>query len=229
MEKVLYDIYLAEAAINTNYAVFSSDSTRRQEFLNSVLEKHKITEAVLDSSLAWYSGHLEKYFKINENLNKRFTEASEKLRNKEEIEKKLSISAENDGSSLLVEKKRFLLRPVDLLHNAYTFKSDTTLSRYGGFYELQFNILGIPVSLHPVVTLCVQCRDTTFVKRDTISRNGLFVTSVDIKSKQAQNLYGSIYFPEVYPRMTIFIQDFNLSHSFSSRTKKNIEALSVQE
>ena len=215
MEKVLYDIYLAEAEINANYAIFSSDSTRRKELLNSVLKKHKITEAVLDTSLAWYSGHLEKYFRINDNLNKRFTGEAEKLRTQQETAIKPDINTENSGFVLPVEKERFLLKISDLLCNAYTFRADAVLNRYGGAYKLQFQTLGISASLHPVVTLCIQCADTTFVKRDTISRDGLFETSINIlRGKQAKELYGSIYFPEFYSGTAVFIQDFTLFHSF---------------
>jgi len=216
MEKVLYDIYLTEAEININYATFSSDSARKQELLNSVLKKHKITEAVLDTSLAWYSGHLEKYFKLNENVNKRFADAAAKLKGHEELTAKSNIPA--DRLILPVKKESFLLRSSDLQNNAYTFKADTILNKYGGTYELQFNVLGLSASLRPVVTLCVQGLDTAFVKRDTINQNGLFVTSVDIlRGKQSKKLYGSIYFPEVDPAMTVFIQKFTLSHSAQSR------------
>ena len=211
MEKVLYDLYLAGAEINNNYAVFSSDSARKQELLSSVLKKHKITEAALDTSLAWYSGHIEKYFKINEKLSKRFTETREKIKPGEESVSKLNPAA--DHSILPVEKECLFLKAIDLLNNAYSFKADTALSRYGGSYELRFNILGLSASLRPEVALCIQCLDTTFVKRDTINRNGLFVTSVDVRpGKQAKKLYGSIYFPEIYPEMTVFIQNFTLSY-----------------
>ena len=217
MEKVLYDVYLAEAEINTHYVAFSSDSVRKQELLNSVLKKHKITEAVLDTSLAWYSGHLDKYFKIHENLNKRYAQATEKLRSLEEATAKSNII-------LPVEKERFLLGSSDLPHNAYTFEADTTLSGYGGAYELQFNALGLSASLHPVATLCVQCRDTIFVKRDTINRNGLFISSIDIPiGKQAQKLYGSIYFPETYSQMIVFFHNFTLSYSSRSQNERNLE------
>ena len=216
MEKVLYDIYLAEAEINANYAVFSSDSTRKQELLNSVLRKHKITEAVLDTSLAWYSGHLDKYFRINENISKRLTDATERLKRMEESTAKSNVNP--DKWVIPIGKERFLLRSIDLLNNVHTFNADTTLNRYGGNYELQFDILGLSGSFHPVVTLCVQCLDTVFVKRDTISQNGLFVTSVNIlQGKQAKKLYGTIYFTEIYPEMIIFIQNFTLSHSFNPR------------
>lgn len=213
MEKVLYDLYLAEAEISANNTTFSSDSARKQELLNSVLKKHKITEAVLDTSLAWYSGHLEKYFIINENLNKRFAQMGETLRKQEGMAVK-PITA----TLLPTEKDRILLRAIDLRQKAYSFKADTTLNAYGGFYDLQFNVLGISASQRPVVTLCVQCIDTVFVKRDTITANGSFMTSVEVKQgKQAKRLYGSIYFPEVNSYTTVFIYNFTLMHSFNAR------------
>ena len=218
MERVLYDIYLADAEINNNHNIFSSDSALKQDLLNSVLKKHKITEAVLDTSLSWYSGHLNKYFKINNNINKRFSDAVDVLRRREEAITKRNKIAESDGFILPVENESFMLQISDLPNNVYTFKTDTILDRYGGTYELQFNTLGMSASLNPVVTLCVLCIDTAFVKRDTISRNGLFTSSIDIlPSKQAKALYGSIYFPEVYNGMGVFIQDFTLIHSFQSK------------
>ena len=219
MEKVLYDIYLAEAEINTNHPIFSTDSARKQELLNSVLKKHKITEAVLDTSLVWYSGNLDKYFQINEKVNKRFTAEAERLKNQEEEERKINIINVDNGLILPVERERFLLKQADLIGNVYTFRADTLLKLYGGAYELQFKALGISnAHRRPVVTLSVQGSDTTFVKRDTINQNGLFISSVDIPSgKQTQSVNGSIYFPEVYQGMAIFIQNFTLLHTPVSR------------
>ena len=221
MEKVLFDIYLADAEINSNYAIFSSDSARKQDLLNSVLKKHKITEAVLDTSLAWYSGHLDKYLKINDNLTKRFTGMAENLRRREAAERKENSMIDKDALILPVENRQFFLTVGDLRQKAYAFRADTTLNRYGGTYQLQFEVLGIPASLHPVVTLCVRCTDTTFVKRDTIRQNGLFSSSLAVLSgKQAKELHGSVYFTEIYPDIAIFIQNFTLSHSFNPQLKE---------
>jgi len=218
MEKVLYDVYLAEAEISSNYTVFSSDSARKQELLNSVLKKHKITEAVLDTSLAWYSGHLEKYFKIHENLSKRYAESAETLRKQgatPAIPPNSNIALRSGTMVLPIKKERFLLNASDLPNNAYTFKADTTLSNYGGACELQLHIWGLSASLRPTITLCVQCKDTILIKRDILNHNGLFQTSIDVvKGKQAQKLYGSIYFPQTDPEMNVFIQNFTLSYSF---------------
>jgi len=213
MEKVLYDMYIAEAEINANYSVFSSDSARKQELLNSVLKKHKITEAALDTSLAWYSGQLETYLKINENVSKHYTETLNKLNSQQGG---MAIRPNSNGNNLFlpVKEERFLLRPYDLANNTYTFKADTTLNRYGGAYELKFNILGIPASVKPVVALYLRCADTTLVKFDTIRRNGLFESSIDVvKGKQSKSLSGSISFPQAGSETTIFIHDFTLSHS----------------
>ena len=220
MEKVLYDLYLADAEITSNFSVFSSDSARKQELLNSVLKKHKITEAVLDTSLAWYAGHLDTYFKINDNLNKRFAKDAETLRKQEGISQ-INKPVNFGGLVLPVNKERFLLQAIDLLNNVYTFKADTVVSWYGGSYGLQFNISGVSSSLRPVVTLCVQCTDTAFVKRDTISRDGSFSTFVDIsQGKQAKRLYGSVYFPQVNSNTTVFFHDFALTRLFRSQAVK---------
>ena len=128
----MYDIYLAEAEINANFNTFASDSARKQDLLNSVLKKHKITEAVLDTSLIWYSGNMEKYIKINDKVSKRFAEAADKLRPKEETITKKIVIAEGSGFVLPVDKEHFFLKISDLPNRVYTFKADTILDRYGG-------------------------------------------------------------------------------------------------
>jgi hypothetical protein len=72
MENVLFDLHLAENVISDNYMIFSGDSVRKQQLLNSVFDKHKITEQTFDTSLVWYNAHLDKYLKINANLSQRY-------------------------------------------------------------------------------------------------------------------------------------------------------------
>ncbi|GHS95979.1 hypothetical protein FACS189421_00230 [Bacteroidia bacterium] len=79
MENVLFDLYIAETEIRENYAVFHSDSIRRQLLLHSVFEKHRISEQKFDTSLVWYNAHLDRYLKINEKLTARYTLLIENL------------------------------------------------------------------------------------------------------------------------------------------------------
>ncbi|GHT83790.1 hypothetical protein FACS189420_0060 [Bacteroidia bacterium] len=228
MEAVLYDLYIAEGEINNDYTI-SGDSARKQELFNSVLKKHRIKEAALDSSLAWYSGHLDRYMKINENLGKRFTNLSDALRKIQDAE----IEAQNlikASIAMPIREKTFFLSSSDLLQNAYTFQADTLLQHYGGAYSLKFNVLGITASLRPVVTFCAKCTDTTFVTRTVIDKNGLFESSVNIlPMKQVKELYGSIYFPSIYPSMNVFINDFSINFMNSSELKNQSREISEHE
>lgn len=79
MENVLFDLYIAETEIKENYAVFHSDSIRKQQLLHSVFKKHRISEQKFDTSLVWYNAHLDKYLKINDKLTARYTLLIENL------------------------------------------------------------------------------------------------------------------------------------------------------
>jgi hypothetical protein len=207
MEKVLYDLYIADAEISTNYAVFSSDSVHRQELLNAVLKKHKVKEAVFDSSLVWYNSNLDKFLKINENVGKRYTHTLDALRPKPVT----SEMKDENKFYLPVKEKHFFLTVKDLPQKVYAFKADTILSDYGSSYTLQFEALGITPEIHPIVTFQLKGVDTTYIQRDTISRNGLFTTSIPTRQKQVKELQGSIYFPEIPNNMSIFIYNFELT------------------
>ncbi|GHT02519.1 hypothetical protein AGMMS49525_06120 [Bacteroidia bacterium] len=72
MEDILFDLHLAENAISDNFAIFAGDSVRKQQLLNSVFDKHKVTEQKFDTSLIWYNAHLDKFLKINEHISQRY-------------------------------------------------------------------------------------------------------------------------------------------------------------
>jgi uncharacterized protein YcfL len=72
MENVLFDLYLAEAGVTENAALFYNDSVKKQEFLQSVFKKHHTTQAKFDTSLVWYNAHMQRYMKINTQLTDRY-------------------------------------------------------------------------------------------------------------------------------------------------------------
>jgi hypothetical protein len=207
MERVLFDLYLAESEITNNYTLFSSDSVLKRDLLNSVLKKHKITEAILDSSLVWYNGNLDKYLKINTRVNERYTKMLTELRPKPLDLHPVDLTENN---YLPMKETNFLLKVKDLPQKFYTFKADTILENYGGNYNLQLSILGITPDIHPVLAFIVRCADSTYVKMDTISQNGLFTSSIQVQQKQVKELYGSLYFPEIQNNMLIYVHDLKL-------------------
>ncbi|MDR2804119.1 MAG: DUF4296 domain-containing protein [Dysgonamonadaceae bacterium] len=79
MENVLFDLYLAETEINENSAIFYNDSAKKQELLQSVFQKHKISQAKFDTSLVWYNAHIQRYMKINTQLAERYDRQIDQL------------------------------------------------------------------------------------------------------------------------------------------------------
>ena len=72
MENVLFDLYIAETEITENSRIFSNDSAKRQDLLQSVFKKHKISQAKFDTSLVWYNTDLKRYLKINTQVTERY-------------------------------------------------------------------------------------------------------------------------------------------------------------
>ena len=72
MENVLFDLYIAEAGMNEHPGVFYNDSAKKQDLLQSVFKKHKISQAAFDTSLVWYNSKLKRYLKINTQLSERY-------------------------------------------------------------------------------------------------------------------------------------------------------------
>jgi len=79
MANVLYDLYIAEAGMQENAAVFRNDSEKKQDLLQSVFKKHKISQARFDTSLVWYNANLDRYLKVNTQVTERYDYLIDKL------------------------------------------------------------------------------------------------------------------------------------------------------
>jgi len=67
MVEVLYDVQLAQA-IYSDYNAKMDTPEKKQALINDVLQKHKITQANLDSSMLWYSDNIKLYMEINDSV-----------------------------------------------------------------------------------------------------------------------------------------------------------------
>lgn len=78
MENVMYDMYVAEAIIDNKYQKFA-EPENKEALIDHVLEKHKITEARWDTSLSWYSDHIDLYLQINDSVKSRLKREQKKI------------------------------------------------------------------------------------------------------------------------------------------------------
>ena len=67
MQRVMTDVYLAEAMIGIDYNAYKSDSMK-QALYESVFRKHGITQALYDSSMVWYGKNMDIFMGVYERM-----------------------------------------------------------------------------------------------------------------------------------------------------------------
>ncbi|MDR2843662.1 MAG: DUF4296 domain-containing protein [Candidatus Symbiothrix sp.] len=220
MENVLFDLYLAETAIHENRSFSLSDSLTRQELLQSIFKKHKISEQKLDTSLVWYNAHLDKYIKINENLSKRYGLL---LTDLEAEKERIRIASTIIDTSYFYRSPSFWLQSQgrDQIH-AFVNHTDTVQMNRSKQYYVQLTMWGMKDSMQSVLTLCVQCNDTNFIHRDTIAKNGLFEKQYSFYGNhQVQAIYGNLHVSDTV-RQPLLISDFAVYQKITTILPPNL-------
>ncbi len=70
MEQLMFDVYVAEAMMETDYHTFSSPE-QKEANIRQVFQKHNVTQAQWDTSLAWYSDRIDVYLRMNDSVKSR--------------------------------------------------------------------------------------------------------------------------------------------------------------
>lgn len=165
MEDALYDVYLAQALIQTNQQYASPQS--KDSLLLGVLSKHKITQAEFDSSIVWYSTQGEVYFKINDRVSQRL----------KDLQSEFAI----DENSDLKQRKKydgFTLPPSVLLgipgcSSSFGFEIDSLKFRQidTTAFDFNFKTLGITAKSRVYAVVRFGYKDTTVTTRKVLNQN----------------------------------------------------------
>jgi hypothetical protein len=206
MENVLFDLYIAEAEIRENNAVFFADTLRKQQLLHSVFQKHGISEQIFDISLVWYNANLDKYVKVNNKVAERY---SLLIKNLEEERKRIQ-------DRLTVRDTVFLFAsPVFMLHpgrgeNIRAFHLDSTCLDALQTYQLKLLTIGMNDSIKPILTFCVQYNDTNWIRRDTIRQDGWFTAQYSApKNRRILSAYGNLHLP-IENKMPVLVANLTI-------------------
>lgn len=78
MERLMYDVYVAEATIENDYHTFDTPE-KKEAYIREVFKKHRITQAEWDTSLSWYSDRIEIYLKMNDSVKARLQRAQREI------------------------------------------------------------------------------------------------------------------------------------------------------
>lgn len=82
MAALMADIHTAESVADMNHRLYQTDLSR-EELLQSIYMRHGVDAATVDSSLAWYGNHLDKYMDMYDRtieiLEQRLTETGNRI------------------------------------------------------------------------------------------------------------------------------------------------------
>ena len=213
MADVLTDIHKGDAIVETNSRPYQNDSLKNV-LRQSILKKHKIDQATLDSSIVWYSRNMklyvEVYDKVLENLDNELADARvTSVGLKKSISQTSRIS---DGDSVNVwtgaPSARFAYGSASEFIN-FHLNSDRGWED-GDSYHLSAVAIGL--TKDSPRTIVVEYSDGTVeYVSDSPASDGRHTTDIYLDpNKKALRLYGSIRVP-VSAGQTVFLDSITLT------------------
>lgn len=191
MKNVFIDMQLAENMINTNYQAYA-DSARKVALYQAVFHKHRITQAIYDSSLVWYGKNLDILMRIYDLA---LNEINEQIRELGDVQADAAPSANQDAVDIWPRRDYLALQPEALFNGTVFDIRPEKEYMSGSIFVLSMHIWGIrPQMSHvPEVRISAELTDTTLVVNKKIVNDGLQeIILRTLPARRTQRVYGYI-------------------------------------
>lgn len=174
MEKLMYDVYIAEAMIDNDYSTFDTPQ-KKEALIHEVFKKHRTTQAQWDTSLSWYSDRIDIYLKMNDSVKSRIQrrqQSMERVLNRQLEEEQLLSKRSYLGSFI---PRAYCFDEVNPIHG-FRFKLDSAEIAdkiNDDDFSFAFNVFGIPEGESPKLrsALILEYKDTTIYRVDSVFDN----------------------------------------------------------
>ena len=204
MTDVLVDFHLAQGMAE---AQGDNSEVTRYKFIQAVFKKHRITEAVFDSSMIYYSGRAEEFTHIYDNVVTRVQAQAERMGlelSQANQDKFAKLTNEGDTANIWLGKDFACVaaNPVQCLYS-FTMKADSTF-KMGDSFIWRFRTLFVGRSMNNEATALLNFyydTDTVVCVTDLLRNNpknelrhtpGRALDSLNLRS-----ITGYIYLPLV--------------------------------
>ena len=204
MTDVLVDFHLAQGMAE---AQGDNSEVTRYRFIQAVFKKHRITEAVFDSSIIYYSGRAEEFTHIYDNVVTRVQAQAERMGlelSQANQDKFAKLTNEGDTANIWLGKDFACVaaNPVQCLYS-FTMKADSTF-KMGDSFIWRFRTLFVGRSMNNEATALLNFyydTDTVVCVTDLLRNNpknelrhtpGRALDSLNLRS-----ITGYIYLPLV--------------------------------
>ena len=220
MESVMYDMYIAEAIIESDYQDYN-DPEKKEALIDKVLEKHKISEARWDTSLSWYSDKIDVYLQINDSVKSRIK------RKQNEIDKEQKLIAARNNSTPTKSPDyippNFRIATLGC-ERGFKFNLDSTqLSEKFGEADtmfFQFKLLGIhPLESHSLKSMLkIDYADTTLYQGAMLTENKAYSFPIVryIEQDTVVSVNGFVNLSGKFPQVPIQLYQISLGGELSS-------------
>ena len=191
MKAVLIDMQLAEAMVSTDYKKYSDDA-EKEALYQSVFRKHKIEQAVYDSSLVWYGRNLDVYMQVYDLV---LAELNERQKALGDVQANAAPVSKQDSVDIWPRLTYLTLEPNALFNGiAVDIKPETNYPS-GSTFVLGMRVWGLNDAMknRPEIRLSANQGDTIITVNDKILRDGYHETTLrTLPTKQVKSVYGFI-------------------------------------
>ncbi|MCD7978393.1 MAG: DUF4296 domain-containing protein [Tannerellaceae bacterium] len=191
MQAVLTDMQIAEAMIGVDYKTYA-DSAYKDALYQSVFRKHKITQAVYDSSLVWYGRNLDTYMKVYDRVK---VDLEQQIKDLGDVQASAAPGSRQDSVDIWPRRSMLVLKPNAAFNGVvFDIKPPSSYSS-GSRFVLGMHVLGLTDDMpnKPEIRISAVQGDTTIIVNDKIFQDGYHETVLQtLPTRQVRRVYGYI-------------------------------------
>lgn len=197
MVDVLVDVHKAEAVIESNYNLYSSNADKKK-LREAVFLKHGITQEQFDTNLVWYGHHIEDYMAIYEQVIERLQTENDEAKKLLAEENSQTMSQPGDSVDVWKQKRAHVFdtrQASNLL--AFEIVPDENF-RIRDYFELRFKVLFMPrLAVKPQVYMAIRHSNNDIVYNQVdVDREGWCTLPLQSDSVASlQRLFGYVVLP----------------------------------
>ncbi len=222
MEKLIVDLELADAYIESHYDEFPSDSTRLL-LKQSVMAKYGVTPELYDTSLVWYARNMDVYIKVHEKAIARLegmrgevTGNAVSTRNNATATTSHLYPSQGDSADLWQGPRRWMLTQ-GMKSGFVTFDVEPDKEYYrGDRYEFMFALKPLRSSFRTFMAVDYKDGGTAFVSHFSQIDGWNNLSLQTDSTRDVRRIYGYVYY-NIVPGDVAYVDSLTLLRTHLNR------------
>ena len=233
MQQIITDMHLADAIINSDLSTYYDNEVKKALYL-SVFEKHRVTEAVYDSSLVWYGKNLDVYMQV---YNMALVDVNRRIERIGTIAPEEVYNPHKDSVNIWRIGRYYEFYPSSLSNTIIFNFRESEEYNSGSIFVLGLHVWGLasgiqsPVDIH----LHAEQNDTTIIVSDKIYNDGyheIVLRSVPVKKVKQVFGYirlngGSVPYHKIYIDNLQLMKYFYGSYDNADAKERDADSLVI--